>query len=414
MPGPTPTPTPSPVPTTTELAALLRQRWPHARIRTAGDTIRWVDGPARLDVYAHLARAGWPRAAAERAGIRLHRRLSRTTIAAVALHATESTRHLDDPFGRAPTRAAAIQLDELCRFEIPAGGPVPLTDTPGTDAGLRHTQARALAALQASRRPVDPDKPASWRPVLDRTLALAAVLEPAALTTGDTHVPAPGNGGPVNTDIDGPHPVTVAVALPSWPEHRFVAVTHPHRTPREQPRQVELHWTDGPSPTEVADHLAVHGWPPPLRPGLTHQPVRTLSDTATAAAVIVYHHRHQEPFRDEAARYHWMARWRSAAVREIDRHGRAARDRLRTIEDQLRDLPLPLAGPLPDPLAVTGHHDGAQLWRAAESLLAATPRPAPQRLTDPTIERALRPVRLAAAYAELGHDALDLLHTPTT
>ena len=402
------------LPTSGEVASRCRTQWPWARFRARGDAVHWIDGPARIDVHAHLVREGIDRATLERSGVRLQRRISRPVLAAVALQSLEVAGGDIGPCRELVQRHAATAIDDLLLYEIPATGGPPLSPDGSVPPQARWERARALAALLPTTRPVDPHRPTSWRPVLDRLLTLVCLVDPVAPARGFDHrrLAAGGRAQVVESDpvIDGPHPLRLTVQFAGWLDHDFVAVTHPQHSGATGDVEVELHWTDGPSPAEVVDRIAVEGWPAPLRRDVRHRAVRTLSPTTIAAAVLLYRHLHGEPYRDDAARYHWMARWRSSSVRRIDRRWRFARERLRAIEAQLLTLPLPLEGPLPDRWRSAG--DGTALWQLAETLLAVTPRPASSPSIDPTIERASLPVDLAATYEELGHDTLTLLRTP--
>ncbi len=402
------------LPTASGVAVSCRDRWPRSRFHARGGTVGWLDGPARLDVHAHLERAEIDRATLERSGVRLQRRFSRPVLAAVALQALEVAGGDFGPGCEDVQRHAATALCELLLYEVSTAGGPPLAAEGVVVREVRWERARRLAALLPSSRPVDPCRSTSWRPVLDRLLTLAGVLDSAVLDPASGHeAPAArAASGLVISDpeIDGPHPLTLTVRFPAWPDHDFVAITDPQQTTSTPDAEVELRWTDGPSPAQVADRIATEGWPAPLRPDVPHRAARSLSPTATAAAVLLYRHLHGEPYRDDAAGYHWMARWRSQSVRRIDRRWRFARERLRAIEERLSTLPLPLEGPLPDRWRSVG--DGAVLWQLAETLLAVTPRPPSTPSIDPTISRASLPVELATTYEELGPGTLTLLHVP--
>lgn len=417
MPSAHPAPTAVTTPTATAVAAELRLRWPEARARVHHGSVRWIDGPARLDVHAHLARRGLDRAQLDEAGIRLQRRLSRAVLAEVVLHTRECHGRADVAAPAELRHLAASELAELAVLELPAGAPVPLHPATPTSPQQRAAQARALTALQPTTRPVDPDRSSSWRPVLERLLTTARQIDPATLqpVSGRPEDPAPEDLTISPNRLDGPPPLTLRVPVAAWPQLELLAVTHPATSAGADTRRVQLHWTDGPAPTELAEQLRDHGWPRPFRSRLPWTPVRALSPTARAAAVIVYRHRHDEPYRDPAAGLAMMVRWRSASARELDRRARYVRDRLALIEDELRDLPLPLAGPLPRTLhpGATGGTGGTgeALWSAAASLLAITPRTSGRQPLDPMVERALLPVRLAEIYERIGPEALRLLGT---
>jgi len=400
-------------PSVPDLVGWCRSGFPETLFNSRGSTIVWTDGPALLDLRVHLARERIEPATLEEAGVELHRALSRSVVAAVALQTLGRVDQHPNPSHDTLHRIAATEIDELLLYAIPPGGPPPLSPQGSTAAPVRWDRARTLAALLPTTEPVDPHRPASWQPVLERFITLACQIDPAALqprTDPDLQQePDPAPLVVSHPDLDGPHPLTLTVRFPPWPDLHIVAVTDPHQTPTAPQVEVELRWTDGPAPAQLAAHIAGHGWPRPFLPDLSYRTARSLSPTATAAAVMLYRHLHGEPYRDDAARFHWMARWRSPTVRHIDRRWKFARDRLRSIENQLRTLPLPLHGPLPDPLRSAG--DGAELWRTAETLLAVTPRQPPGSL-DPTIARASLPVALAATYEELGPDKLTLLHAP--
>ncbi len=392
-----------------------RTRWPAARFRQAGDVLKWVDGPARLDVFDHLSATGIDRARLERCGVRLERRLSRPVLAAVVLAAMEL--HGQDtggaPAGRAE-RLAGWLVDDLRRFPLPDDGPLQL---PGlsTAPEVLWRRAKALASLLPTTRPVVLDRPASWRPVVRRlgTLAAMSGIEPLdrvgelprRLSSRD------GTHGLIEVGIDGPHPLTVPLRFAAWPDQPFLAVTDLAEPFGSSPPLPRLRWEDGPSPRQVEDLVATEGLPHPL--GRCDEVVtgRVLSRTAVAASVLLYRRMHREPYRDDAAGYHWMARWKSERVRRIDRRWRFARERLAHIQNAMLELPLPLTGELPSGLGYA--IDGGQVWSAAETLLALATSPGGSqgRSTDPTVARASFAVDLARTLEEVGDEVLDLLVT---
>ena len=72
-----------------ELAKACRARWPETRFRRSGTALRWVDGPAHVDVLSAVDAAGHPRAELYVAGVRLVRSYSRQVIATVPLVALD-------------------------------------------------------------------------------------------------------------------------------------------------------------------------------------------------------------------------------------------------------------------------------------------------------------------------------------
>ena len=259
-------------------------------------------------------------------------------------------------------------------------------------------------------RPVIAGQVAALRRVLRRLGALALVvgtdrLEQAAIRKVPGQGPEPARYLPSQT-------LYLDVPLAAWLDALCTAIVPSDQQLRAVPPSPRLRWTDGPSPSQLEVRFA--GGLPDLLAGCEgFEADRQLSVIGIAASVLLHRTLHATPYRDRAARYHWMARWKSAAVRDLDRLDKPARDRLARIQRHLLELPLPLTGPLPAPLAAGGWSDGDRLWAAAEVLLALTR----DRIADvaqrdrsiglPAAERLA--VELSSTLEDTGTDALALL-----
>ena len=365
------------LPTAAELAETCRAQWPHARFGLTGGALRWVDGPARLEVHAVLAAAGYPRPDLEAAAIDLTRAYSDEVIATAVLIGLDlATRDegVAAGQGRADGRVPGVErwclqeLDELQCFAIPPGGPPAFGPTPALRISHDEAWDRACRLVEAigAHPPVRADQPDELRRELRRlgTLATIAGIHRPDRASRDGRGPAP-------ILDEAAAAIRLEVPVPGWPDTGCTATVGSDQPLGAVAPTPRLGWTDGPTPSQL--EVAFGGRTPPSLDGCTgYEPERRLSATGIAASVLLYRALHNTPYRDRAAGYHFMARWKVASVRDLERRGRAARDRLAHIQQQLLELPLPLTGPLPPPLERHHWSDGDRLWAAAETLLALT------------------------------------------
>jgi hypothetical protein len=409
---------------TSDLSGTCRARWPQARFRQTGGTLSWVDGPARADVLGALDAAGHTRVELDEAGIRLARHYSRQVIATVVLVALDMAREAaceelappEHPLaageGARVERWCLRELDELRRYAIRPGAPPPLGPVPASPARPDEHWARAGRLVEAlgTKRPVAVDQTAGLRRVLRRLGALA-------LVTDIEHVDHVGirttrGPGPDPARYDPSQTLFLDVPLAAWPDTGFTAIVASDQQLQASPPMPRLRWTDGPSPAQLEVSFAA-GLPDPLAGCDGYEVDRQLSATGITASVLLHRTLHATPYRDRGSAYHFMARWKSAVVRELDRRDQPSRDRLARIQQHLLELPLPLTGPLPPPLAAGGWSEGDRLWAAAEILLALTRDRVPALERDDELRRLPAAdriaVELSSTLEDTGTGALALL-----